>query len=421
MEGKNSEQAKIEPQKSASDLKIESVEDLVPPEDKKPGPKDSKAAADPPAKQRAKKPVLDLKESKKKKIAFSLFGVPLSEKVFLARHLSTILKSGISLAESLEIIERQVKGKLKKVLGDVIAKVEAGKALNVALSDHPDVFDPLFINMVKVGEKSGTLDESLKYLSEQLSRDARLISKVKSASMYPIIVLCTAVLVGGGVSYFILPKLTKLFSAFGANLPLATRVLLAISNNLQHWGLYWLIGIIGAVILFVILLKIYYFRWLWQGLVLKIPIAGPLSKNLNLSRFSLTLGTLLKSSVAIDEALLITKDAISSIPYQRVIKKVLDNVNQGKSMAEGIDIADRKNRLFPGTIRAMIRVGERTGSLSASLLYIAEFYEEEVDNTTKDLATSLEPILLILIAIVVGFVAIAIVSPMYSILGSINK
>lgn len=354
------------------------------------------------------------------KTEISLFGVSLNDKAFLAKHLATILKAGISLPESLRIVQRQSHGKLKNVLSDIIVKVEAGKALNIALSDHKNIFDPLFINMVKVGEKSGSLDESLHHLSVQLTKDAKLISKVKSAALYPMIVLITAALVGGGVSYFILPKLAKLFTSFKADLPLATRILLKISNSLQNYGFYWLGGIIGAIILIYFLLKIPSIRALYDWIKLHTPIAGKLIQSLNLARFCLTLGTLLKNGVAIDEALVITRDAITSIPYKKAINAILTGINKGKTIAEGMDIADPKERLFPTTARSMIRVGETTGSLVDSLLYISQFYEEEVDNITKDLSTSLEPILLIIIAFIVAFVAIAIITPMYSILGVVK-
>ncbi|PIR27344.1 hypothetical protein COV40_01400, partial [Candidatus Berkelbacteria bacterium CG11_big_fil_rev_8_21_14_0_20_42_15] len=235
------------------------------------------------------------KEKAKRGKNFLLFGISLNEKVFLAKHLSTILKAGMDLPESLRIVQRQLHGGLKNVLGDVSAKVEGGKSLNVALSEYPNVFDPLFINMVKVGEKSGTLDQSLHYLSIQLSKDAKLISKVKSAALYPLIVLSAAVVVGGGVSYFVLPKLTKLFTSFKADLPLATKILLAISNNLQHYGLWWLAGIILAIILFSVLLRVRFFRAIWNNVTLHTPVAGKIIISLNLARFSLTLGTLLKS------------------------------------------------------------------------------------------------------------------------------
>lgn len=369
-------------------------------------------------------PVENQAETKEKKSALkkeiALFPVSINDKAFLAKHLATILKAGISLPESLRIVQKQAHGKLRNIMSDVISKVEGGKALNIALSDHKNVFDPLFINMVKVGEKSGSLDESLHHLSIQLTKDAKLISKVKSAALYPTIVLITAVLVGGSVSYFILPKLAKLFTSFKANLPLATKILLKISYSLEHFGLWWLGGFLAALLLFYILLKISFIRAIYDWIKLHTPIAGKLIKSLNLARFSLTLGTLLKNGVAIDEALAITRDAITSIPYKKVINSILADVNKGKTVAEGMDIADPRERLFPTTARAMIRVGETTGSLYDSLLYISEFYEEEVDNITKDLSTSLEPILLIFIAFIVAFVAIAIISPMYQILGVIK-
>lgn len=360
------------------------------------------------------------KNDKGLKKEISIFRVSLNEKAFLAKHLATILKAGISLPESLQIIQKQSHGKLKNILSDVIAKVEAGKALNVAFSDHKKTFDPLFINMIKVGEKSGSLDQSLHYLSAQLSKDAKLISKVKSAAMYPTIVLVTAVVVGGGVSYFILPKLAKLFSSFKADLPFATKLLLKISYSIEHFGIFWLGGIFGSFVLFLLLLKIPIFKAIWDWIKLHTPIAGKLIKSLNLARFSLTFGTLLKSGVAIDDALKITKDSIGSVSYKKLVSRVFEDVSKGKTVVEGLDDADPKEKLFPTTARAMIKVGETTGSLNESLLYISEFYEEEVDNITKDLSTSLEPILLIFIAFIVAFVAVAIISPMYQILGVIK-
>lgn len=374
--------------------------------------KTEKSSAEKPPEAKEKKPGL--------KREMSIFPVSLNDKAFLAKNLATILKAGISLPESLRIVQKQSHGKLSGILSDVISKVEGGKALNVALSDYKKVFDPLFINMVKVGEKSGTLDESLHHLSVQLTKDARLVSKVKSAALYPTIVLITAGVVGGGISYFILPKLAKLFTSFKAGLPLATRILLKISNSLQYYGLWWLGGIIGAILLVYFLLKIPFVQTISDYIKLRLPIVGRLIRSLNLARFSLTLGTLLKNSVTIDEALAITRDAITSIPYKKIIDLVLVDVKKGKTVVESLDAHDPKGRLFSATARAMVRVGETTGSLYDSLLYIAEYYEEEVDNVTKDLATSLEPILLIFIAIIVAFIAIAIITPMYSILGVVK-
>jgi len=349
------------------------------------------------------------------------FRVSLEEKVFLAKNLSVILKSGISLPESLKIVSEQSHGKLKKVLTDVYSKVESGKALNVALSDHKDVFDQFFINMIKIGEKSGTLDQSLGYLSDQLTKDSKLISKVKSASLYPTIVMITAVGVGGGVSYFILPKLTKLFASFKAGLPFATKILLQISSAIEKYGLYLLLAIVVLIIMFWLLLKIKSVKTVWHKIILITPVASKLTKSLNLARISLTLGTLMKNSVDIVESLAIASAAISFIPYQKALVVIQEEVKKGKTIEEGINLADPKEKLFDPTVKAMIRVGEKTGSLYNSLLYISDYYEEEVDNITKDMATILEPILLIIIAIVVAFVAIAIISPMYQILNYINK
>jgi len=274
--------------------------------------------------------------------------------------------------------------------------------------------------MIKIGEKSGTLDQSLGYLSDQLTKDSKLISKVKSASLYPSIVMITAVGVGGGVSYFILPKLTKLFASFKAGLPFATKVLLKISFIIEKYGLYLLLAITLLIVLIWLLLKIKSVKTVWHKIILITPVASKLTKSLNLARISLTLGTLMKNSVDIVESLSIASAAISFIPYQKALVIIQEEVKKGKTIEEGIDLADPKEKLFDPTVKAMIRVGEKTGSLYNSLLYISEYYEEEVDDITKNMATILEPILLIIIAVVVAFVAIAIISPMYQILNYIN-
>lgn len=352
---------------------------------------------------------------------FSISGITMSEKVFLAKHMATIIKSGISLPEGLKVMEGQAKGTLKKVLQNVIIEVESGKSLNVALSQYEQYFDALFINMIKIGEKSGSLEQCLGYLAKQLEKDAKLVAKVRGASLYPTIVLASAVAVGGGISYFILPKLSKLFSVFQSQLPFATKILISISGSLEHHGLIWLGGIVALIILFLILRRNSYVKAQASRVILHMPVFGKLSKSLNLARFSLTLGTLLKSGVNIVEALEITEEAIGSLPYQKALQKVRASVNSGKSISESIIVIDPKEKLFPGTVKAMISVGERTGSLHRSLLYISQFYEEEVDTITKNLATSLEPILLVIIGLIVAFVAIAIVSPMYQLLGSISR
>lgn len=356
---------------------------------------------------------------KKEIIIFS--SVSVNEKVFFAKYLSVMIKSGIPLVEALEVIENQSKGELKNILIDIVDRVKSGKTLASSLAEYPRIFDTLFINMVKVGESSGTLDECLTYLANQLKKDAQMLSKAKGATIYPTIILLTTLIVGGGVTYFILPKLSKLFTSLNTTLPLPTKILLALANSMENQSLWWLIGLVLFLLIFFVLSKSKILKPFFSGLVLHVPIFGTLSRNLNLGRLCLTLGTLLKSGVALNEALVITKNTLTSLPYQNAVGKIIDTVNKGKSISSAIDIADPKEKLFSKAVIEMIKIGEKTGNLDSNLMYLADFYEEEVDNTTKNLTTIIEPFLLLFIGLVVAFVAVAVISPIYQLLGAIKR
>lgn len=341
------------------------------------------------------------------------------DRLLFAKHLATMIKSGLSLTESLEIaIDQASSSKMKKTLKDVLASVNNGKSLSSSLSRHPKVFSPVFINMVNVGEKGGTLSENLEYLSVQLEKDYDLKRKVKGAMLYPIIVISATVILGVALAIFILPKLVKLFTSLKMELPITTRVFLAVANFLVSYGLYLLVGLIILAILIRILVKAKWSKPFFHRLYLKLPVVKKLSHQINLARFSRILGTLLKSGVPIIESLEITATTLGNSVYQRKIEEATQGVKKGKSLASTLL---PQEKYFPKIVSHMISVGEKSGNLEEILFYLARFYEDEVDNATRNLSTTLEPILLIFIGVAIGFIGVAIISPIYQISGSLKR
>jgi len=341
------------------------------------------------------------------------------DKLLFAKHLATMIKSGLSLTESLEIaIDQASTSKMKRVLKDILASVNNGNSLASSLSRHPKVFSPVFINMVNVGERGGTLAENLDYLAVQLEKDYDLKRKVKSAMLYPIIVITATLILGIALAIFILPRLVKLFTSLKIELPITTKVFLAVANFLVSYGIYLLICLIILAILIRILAKAKRSKHFFHHLYLKLPVIKKLSYHINLARFSRILGTLLKSGVPIIESLEITATTLGNAVYQKEVEKAIQGVKKGQSLAS---VLMPEEKYFPKIVTRMINVGEKTGNLDEILFYLARFYEDEVDNATKNLSTTLEPVLLIFIGVAIGFIGIAIISPIYQLSGSLKR
>lgn len=345
-------------------------------------------------------------------------GISLTDKTLLTKHMTVMLRSGLTITESVDIAADQATGNMKKVLTDIRNGISSGKSFSAGLAKYPRVFSPLYVNIVDVGEKSGTLVESLEQLSVQLEKQNELRSKIFQALLYPVIVLFAVVLVGGGISVFVLPRLTSLFAVFQGEIPLATQVLLVIVDLLADYGFFFFPALFVIFILFLIAIRIEAVKPIWHALLVRIPIVAPITKNVNLAQFSRNLGTLLKSGLPITQSLNIVANATANRAYQKKIRKVLKGIEQGKSMNA---VMSKMDTLFPKITTRMINIGEKSGKLDEVLLYLAEFYENEVDKSSKTLQTTLEPILLIVIGLVVGFVMIAIITPIYELTSTIGS
>jgi len=360
------------------------------------------------------------KHSKKSLLEFEIpFGkVNLVQRALFTKHLTMMLKSGLPITEALSIAQDAASSKLKKVLRGVLKSVQAGQSLSKAFSLYPKVFSGLFISSTKAGEASGTLTENLENVAEQLEKEKELVSKIKGAMLYPVVVLTAAFVLGLVLAFLVLPKITPLFEGLKMDLPFTTRALIWFSHFIQDYGLYLFLGIIAFVIFIGWLIKQKFTRPVIHCLLLNTPIIRKISRGANLARFSRTLGMLLKSGVNIDEALEITRDTIGNYYFQQALEKVSQAVRKGTKLSENLS---QFGGLFPTMLTRMIKVGEESGKFEETLFYLANFYENEVDTSTKTLSTAIEPILLIVIGLVVAFLALSIITPIYDITGGIKR
>ena len=355
---------------------------------------------------------------KNKKGHFLVFGrIGLLDKVMISKHLSVMIKAGMGIDMSLETIIGHTKSHVAKKLNNILIDVRQGLTLSDAFKKYPRDFDNLFISMVAVGESGGTLAKNLDILSKQQRKTYELRNKLKSSSIYPILILTAISVLGIIVSYFVLPKIVKFFTQLRIELPVSTKILLALADFMtNNW--YW---IIFAITLFIItirvMLRFAQSRLILHIIILKIPIVSKISRDINLVLFTRTLASLLESGLSIDKALQITSKTVTNDLYKKELTTLYHSILKGRSLADSLH--DEKR--FPFLVVEMIRVGERSGNLSEVLDYLADFYEEEMDNVTKNLSTILEPALLVIIGLGVGFVALSIINPIYELTSKVGR
>lgn len=342
--------------------------------------------------------------------------VKAKDRVLFSRQLSTLIDAGLPLVQSLRNVNAQTTNKkLKTVIGVVIADVEGGSALSAALAKHPAVFNQIYISMVAAGEASGTLDVSLQRLADQQEKDADIVSKVRGAMVYPVIVVVVMVLVMSFMLIKVLPQVQVLYEGFpGASLPLITKVLLSISNFLvQFW---WLILVILGVMAFLTT------RWARTGpgkeaidkFKMRSPLIGNLFNKMYMARFARTGSTLVSSGVPLIQMLEITGNAINNVHIERSLQRAIEKVRSGKSLADALE----NDKNFLELVPNMLRIGEQSGSMDQMLQKTADYYEKEVDNQIKSLQTIIEPVMMVLLGVVAFIIVAAVLLPVYSLAGN---
>ncbi|MBI4101607.1 MAG: type II secretion system F family protein [Candidatus Nealsonbacteria bacterium] len=340
------------------------------------------------------------------------------EKMLFAQHLSLMIKGGVSLTEAISTLRREVKsGKFKKAIEDILKRVLAGEKLGNSLASHPRIFDKFYQNIVRVGEESGTLEENLKYLAQKLQRDIETGKKMRSALVYPAIIVSLAVVIVFIVTFFVLPKITALFQSLQIPLPFTTRLLI---DSISFLKSYWLAGTAALVVLILavrLTARLKATRIFWDKLSLGLPVLGRVFKNFNLAFFSRNFYTLLKSGIPLLDALTILAETAPSAVYARDLEKIRLRVERGEKISEGLKAFDDK---FPPVFSEMVLVGERSGTLEESFAYLSDYHEKETDQVLKNLSNLIEPVLMILIGVFVGFVAVAIITPVYQFTGQLR-
>ncbi len=355
----------------------------------------------------------------RRKMPISFGGVPRKQLVGFTRQLSTLQDAGLPILRSLQILEQQQKpGLLKAIIGGVGDEVEGGGSLSDAMSKYPKAFDKLYVNMINAGEAGGVLDLILARLADFMEKAARLKKKVVGAMIYPAVVISIAVAIVSMIMIFVIPKFEQIFRDFNTKLPAITEMLLTVSRWFaQDYGWAYLIAFPIVWMMMIRLIKMSEGgKYGVDAVKLKIPILGGILGKTAIARFTRTLGTLISAGVPILDAINITKETCGNEVYSRALLKVHDAIREGESMADPL----RATKVCDAIVVNMIDVGEETGDLDKMLIKVADNYDNDVDVLVGSLISILEPVMVVILGVIVGFIVIALFAPMISLIQSVS-
>ncbi len=364
-----------------------------------------------------------LKESSQKKQncveeLFNRFSwVTLEDKMLFVRHLAVMVDAGITLPRSLGILQHQARtARLKNIIENITDSVQKGKSLSESMEMHSKVFGHLFINIIKAGEKGGNLNKTLELLAKHLEKEHSLMAKIRGAMAYPMMVLFAMVVVGITMMVMVIPKLASMFMELGVTLPLSTRVLINISLWMKNNFVIAILLLIVAGVSFKCFLSCNRGKKIFHLIILKIPKVSSMVKKINSARFARITSSLIQAGIPLSESLRSTAKTLPNIYYQMSLEKVADEIQKGKNFHDALQEFDE---LYPLLVTQMAEIGEETGKSGNILSKLADFYEDDIDNFTKNMSSIIEPALMIVIACAVGFLAFAMIQPMYSLMGAI--
>ena len=341
----------------------------------------------------------------------------LSDLVFFTRQLASIMTSGLTLMQALQIMKNQMQSQnpyMQDVLQGIITDIENGKKFSTALEKYPKVFSPIYVALIKTAETSGLLDKVLLRLADNLEKQQQLHRTIQGALLYPLIVMAMMVAVIVIMMIFVIPQLSQLYSEIDMALPLPTLIVISLSNFVvAAWPLFIGLGFLGVYL---------YQSWYRKGsgrkivdtYILKIPVFGKLMKETMMAEFTRTLGLLINAGSLVVESINRSSDVVDNVVYKEAILLVAKRVEKGIDMGDAMEA----NALFPPIVVEMVRIGEQTGKLDESLLKASEYFEREVEQTVKTLTTLLEPAIMIVLALGVGFLIFAVITPIYNLISS---
>ncbi len=344
--------------------------------------------------------------------------VPLKEKMTFTRNLSVMVSSGLTVSRAVNNLALQTSNKtFKKILQSVDDDLQSGKTLSEGLGKYPSVFNELFVNMVYVGEVSGNLEEVLDILAVQLEKENDLLSKVRGALIYPSVIVVAMIGIGILMLVYILPKITGVFKDMDVELPATTQVIMAISDFIRGHAILT----IAVSIVVIVGVKVFYGtipgKRFFGYVFVRLPIVGNIIVKVNCARFARIYSSLLKSGISVVNALTIISKTLSNLYYKDALGEAIVEIQKGVELSK---VISKYPKLFPLLVTQILEVGEETGKTETVLQRLAEFYEEEVSQITKNMSSIIEPILMLLIGGGVGFFAVAMLQPMYSVLENIQ-
>jgi type II secretory pathway component PulF len=337
------------------------------------------------------------------------------ERVIFTRQLSTLINAGLPLTQSLRTVTEQVQSKaLRDILNQIVASVEGGMALSEAFAKFPKVFSDIYVSLVAAGEATGSLDKTLERIANQQEKDAAILGKIRGALIYPVIVMVVILLVLVFMLTTVLPQVGGLYKDMHQPLPVLTQNLIYVSQFITNFWFVCIILLAGAVMGIRSWVQTEAGRSVWDSMKLNMPIFGPMFKKVYMARFSRTLGTMLQSGIPMLEGLRIVKNAIGNVHVEATLEKAMSGVKGGKALSSTLEGQDTFLKLVP----QMIKIGEQSGAIDSMLDRVATYFEDEVDEEVKNLSTTIEPILMVVLGVVVGGVIAAILLPVYALVGS---
>ena len=342
----------------------------------------------------------------------------LKEQMLFARRLSLLIKAGVPILKSISLLQAQGTSRAnRKMYAHIMRDTANGQFLSKSIGKYRHVFGDFAINVIRVGETSGRLSENLQYLAEEIEKKRLLRQKVVGALVYPVVIMIAAFSVSGLMTIYLFPKLMPVFKSLNVELPLITRILLMVSTFiLMYW---WALigGAIACVVIFTLLMRGESFRYRVHQFLLKLPLVGQLLAYYHLINICRTLGNLMRSNVRMLESVAITAETSTNLVYRKSLHNLHQAVVRGGAISQYLG---KYPKLFPLIVSQMVSIGETTGNLSDTLVYMAEMHEQELDEQIKRLSSLIEPLLMLAMGIFVGFIAISIITPIYEVTQHLN-
>lgn len=357
--------------------------------------------------------IVSITEEKSFWQSISLTRVSAKDRSLMYREMATMLKAGVGITQAIQIVSENPNKKLAKVLQEVSSSLENGFPLSVSMSSHPKVFPLVETGVIRAGEATGNLSKVLEELSIQTERSANFTARVRGAMIYPAFIFVVMLIVGAVIMTKVIPPIKEIFASTGSELPTTTKILLAATDFLINSWYYLVAGIIVFLIIFRLFLRTHSGKKFASTVMLNFPVFGPLTQQVYLARFNRTMALLVGAGVPIIEAVEIVTDSISDVTFKKALRNLMRSLEQGAAISSSL----QHNKYFPRLMTQLLFVGQQSGDLGGSASTLADYFETEVDNKLRTFSALLEPFIIVVLGLAVGFVIVSVLQPIYNLTG----